>query len=71
MKIPFADSSIRHKLFLSYFALILFFLALSLAINAALVTRDSKAQVLRSADHILAAPRANLEYRTESIRNLL
>jgi two-component system, sensor histidine kinase YesM len=67
----FRDRSIRYKLFLSYFALVLFFLGLFLAINSIVVTRESRDQVLRSAEYLFAQASANLEFKTESVRNLL
>jgi len=67
----FSDRSIRTKLFLSYLALVLFFLGLFLAINALVVTRESREQVRRSAEYVFAQATANLEFRTQSIRRLL
>jgi two-component system sensor histidine kinase YesM len=67
----FHDLSIRHKLFFSYFFLVLFFLCLFLAINTVLATRENEAQALRSARMVFGQTRAYLQDRTESIRNLL
>lgn len=71
MNVRVGHLSIRDKLFFSFFALILFFLALYLAVNAVVVTRENKSQVLRTAEHVFAQETANLEYRTEAARNLL
>ncbi len=66
-----SDLGIRQKLFISYFMLVLFFLCLYLVINSVLVVNENKKQVLRSADHVFGQTRAYLQYKTESVRNLL
>ena len=66
-----SDLGIRQKLFISYFMLVLFFLCLYLVINSVLVVNENKKQVLRSAEHVFGQTRAYLEYKTESVRNLL
>ncbi|MGD0728133.1 MAG: sensor histidine kinase [Spirochaetia bacterium] len=66
-----SDLGIRQKLFISYFMLVLFFLCLYLVINTVLVVNENKKQVLRSAEHVFGQTRAYLQYKTESVRNLL
>lgn len=66
-----SDLGIRQKLFISYFMLVLFFLCLYLVINSLLVVNENKKQVLRSAEHVFGQTRAYLQYKTESVRNLL
>jgi two-component system sensor histidine kinase YesM len=66
-----SDLGIRQKLFISYFMLVLFFLCLYLVINTVLVVNENKRQVLRSAEHVFGQTRAYLQYKTESVRNLL
>jgi two-component system sensor histidine kinase YesM len=66
-----SDLGIRQKLFLSYFMLVLFFLCLYLVINSVLVVNENKKQVLRSAEHVFGQTRGYLQYKTESVRNLL
>jgi two-component system sensor histidine kinase YesM len=66
-----SDLGIRQKLFISYFILVLFFLCLYLVINTVLVVNENKRQVLRSAEHVFGQTRAYLQYKTESVRNLL
>lgn len=66
-----SDLGIRQKLFISYFMLVLFFLCLYLVINSVLVVNENKKQVLRSAEHVFGQTRAYLQYKTESVRNLL
>ena len=51
--------------------LVLFFLCLYLVINSVLVVNENKKQVLRSAEHVFGQTRAYLQYKTESVRNLL
>jgi two-component system, sensor histidine kinase YesM len=67
----FRDLSIRTKLSVSYFLLVLFFLCLFLAINTGLATRENESQALRSASHVFSQTRAYLQFKTESVRNLL
>ncbi|MGA2641039.1 MAG: sensor histidine kinase, partial [Spirochaetia bacterium] len=66
-----SDLGIRQKLFISYFILVLFFLCLYLVINTVLVVNENKTQVLRSAERVFGQTRAYLQYKTESVRNLL
>ena len=66
-----SDLGIRQKLFISYFMLVLFFLCLYLVINSVLVVNENKKQVLRSAEHVFGQTRGYLQYKTESVRNLL
>jgi two-component system sensor histidine kinase YesM len=66
-----SDLGIRQKLFISYFMLVLFFLCLYLVINSVLVVNENKKQVLRSAEHVFGQTRDYLQYKTESVRNLL
>ncbi len=65
------DLSIRHKLFITYFFLVLFFLCLFLAVNTYLVTKENENQARRSAGHVFSQTKAYLQYKTESVRNLL
>jgi len=67
----FRDLSIRYKLFFSYFLLVLFFLCLFLVINTALATRENEAQAVRSARRVFEQTRAYLQFKTESVGNLL
>ncbi len=67
----FHDLSIRHKLFFSYFLLVLLFLCIFLAVNTVLAARESEHQAERSARRVFEQTRAYLQYKTESIRNLL
>ena len=66
-----ADLGIREKLFVSFFFLVLFFLCLYLVINSVLVVKESRKEMLRSAEHVFGQTRAYLQYKTESVRNLL
>src|SRR3972149_8136161 len=66
-----ADLSIRSKLFLTYFALVLFFLFLSLGLSSVLVMQQNRVQVLRSAGHVFGQTRAYIQDKIESVRTLL
>jgi hypothetical protein len=54
----FHDLSIRHKLFTSFFSLVMFFLCLFLVINTLLATRENESQALRSARRVFGQTRA-------------
>ncbi|HVO40320.1 MAG TPA: sensor histidine kinase [Spirochaetia bacterium] len=65
------DLSIRHKLFITFFLLVLLFLCVFLLVNTLLSVRENERQALRSARRVFAQTEALLDYKTESVRNLL
>ena len=67
----FHDLSIRVKLFLTYLLLTLSLLYLFLVAGTYLSTKENEKQVLRSASHVFGQTKAYIEFKTESIRNLL
>ena len=48
----FRDLSIRHKLFITYFLLVVVSLCLFLAVSTYLVTKENERQAWRSAKHV-------------------
>jgi two-component system, sensor histidine kinase YesM len=69
--IPPRDLSIRHKLFIAFFFLVLLVLCIFLLVNTFLSIRENEGQALRSARQVFAQTQALLSYKTESVRNLL
>jgi two-component system sensor histidine kinase YesM len=67
----FRDFSIRRKLFVSYFLFVALSLCLFLAVNTVLSVRQNETQTLRSAEHVFGQTRDYLQFKTESVRNLL
>lgn len=65
------DLSIKYKLFLSCFALIITSLCLFLIINSITLSKDHEKQALYTAKQVLDQTKSFLEFKTTSVRNSL
>ena len=63
--------SIKYKLFLSYFALIIISLCLFLVINTIVIEQENEKEVIYSARQMLSQTRSFLEFKMQSAVNSL
>lgn len=68
---PFADFSIRYKLFVSYLVVIIIPLLLLLFLHLHLTATETEKQTLYSASKMLEETKSYLQYRAETVREVL
>lgn len=68
---PFADFSIRYKLFASYLLVIIIPLVLLLFVHLYLTENETKKQALYSARKMLEETKSYLQYRAETVKEVL
>ncbi len=68
---PFADFSIRHKLFASYMMVIIIPFVVLLFLHLHLTANENEKQALYTAQKMLEETKSYLQYRAETVREVL